>query len=167
MTIRKEFVTDGGTCAVSLRHVAGRRYVVHVGDAAHEIEAERLPDGRIAFTLDGVVHRAASAPFGRKLHVRVDGRTFVVEAAGARTRTGAEGGGGVVEAPMTGTIQSVAVAVGDAVEKGRTLVVLTAMKMEHKLTAGIAGRVVELRATVGATVDQGHVLVRVEAEPFA
>ena len=44
------------------------------------------------------------------------------------------------------------------------LVVLSAMKMEHKLTAGIAGVVRRVVASEGGTYDQGVVLVEVEAK---
>ena len=37
------------------------------------------------------------------------------------------------------------------------------MKMEHKLTAGVAGTVRKIAATKGGTVDQGAELVVVEA----
>ena len=45
----------------------------------------------------------------------------------------------------------------------RSLAVLTAMKMEHKLFAGIAGVVRKVLAQEGGTVEQGSVLVEVEA----
>jgi biotin carboxyl carrier protein len=53
--------------------------------------------------------------------------------------------------------------VGDVVEADQTLAVLTAMKMEHKLSAGIAGVVRKVLAQEGGTVEQGSVLVEVEA----
>jgi biotin carboxyl carrier protein len=63
---------------------------------------------------------------------------------------------------MTGTVLQVLCRVGEQVAAGRTLVVLTAMKMEHRLAAGVAGKVVELLAQEGAAVEQGRLLVRVE-----
>jgi biotin carboxyl carrier protein len=63
---------------------------------------------------------------------------------------------------MTGTVLDVRCKAGDAVAADQTLVVVSAMKMEHKLTAGIAGTVVEVAAAAGATVEQGAVLVVVE-----
>ena len=160
---RRDFVQGDEVVSVTLRHLSGDRYQVRVGDAMHEVEASRLPDGRVRYTIDGETLEADSAKCGRALQVRVAGRTWRLEPAEGRARQ-AEGGGGVIEAPMTGTVEKVLVEAGERVEEGAPIVVLTAMKMEHKLTAGIAGAVAELNAEVGATVDEGTVLARIEPE---
>jgi biotin carboxyl carrier protein len=59
-------------------------------------------------------------------------------------------------------VLDVAGAPGDTVTADQTLVVVSAMKMEHKLTAGLPGVVASVAAKKGATVDQGAVLVVVE-----
>ena len=65
---------------------------------------------------------------------------------------------GSLQAPMPGTVLTVAVRLGDAVTAGQVLVVLEAMKMEHPVRATAAGQVTELYARVGAQVDAGSVL---------
>lgn len=159
---QREFTHDGERLRVACKHLSGDRYRVHVGERALEVEARALPDGRVRFWLDGQVFEAASATVGKHLQVRVAGHTWSLLPAQGRTASAGEAGG-VIEAPMTGTIAMVKVAVGDVVARGDTLVVLTAMKMEHKLVAGIDGTIAELRAAVGATVDQGGLLVRIVA----
>jgi len=161
-TFQREFSHDGERLRLAGEHLSGERYRVHVGDRALDVEARELPDGRVRFWWDGRVFEAASAVVGKLLQVRVAGHTWSLLPAQGRGASAGEAGG-VVEAPMTGTIATVDVAVGDAVSKGDVLVVLTAMKMEHRLVAGIDGTIAELRAEVGATVDQGTVLVRIEA----
>jgi biotin carboxyl carrier protein len=54
------------------------------------------------------------------------------------------------------------VTVGDEVRKSQPLVVISAMKMEARLVAPHAGIVRVIRATVGASVKPGDVLVEVE-----
>jgi len=147
--------------SVSLRHLTGDRYSVQVDDRSYEVAATRTPDGRVRFTLDGETFAAASAKLGKSLQVRVAGRTWQLAPAAGRGGT-TTGGRGIVEAPMTGTIEKLLVQAGDPVERGATVAVLTAMKMEHKLTADIDGVVTELTAEVGVTVDQGTVLARIE-----
>lgn len=80
-------------------------------------------------------------------------------AATVPTSRAAEGGPGVVTAPMPGTINAVKVKVGDQVKQGDPLVVLEAMKMENEIPAPVAGTVKEVRVTQGQTVNNGDVLV--------
>lgn len=65
-------------------------------------------------------------------------------------------------APVPGTVVSVEVAVGDEVVEGQTLVVLEAMKMEHRITAASAGTVTDVLVTAGDSVDAHQVLVTLE-----
>ncbi|TAM90786.1 MAG: ATP-grasp domain-containing protein [Jatrophihabitans sp.] len=76
----------------------------------------------------------------------------------ASKKAGAAAGGDSLTAPMQGTIVKVAVADGDVVEVGATVVVLEAMKMEQPLTAHKAGTVTNLAAEVGAVVSAGAVI---------
>ncbi|OYO08913.1 acetyl-/propionyl-CoA carboxylase subunit alpha [Enemella evansiae] len=63
--------------------------------------------------------------------------------------------------PMQGTIVKVAVAEGDEVTEGDTVVVLEAMKMEQPLTAHRGGKISGLNAEVGATVSAGAVICEI------
>jgi acetyl-CoA/propionyl-CoA carboxylase, biotin carboxylase, biotin carboxyl carrier protein len=67
-----------------------------------------------------------------------------------------------VVAPMEGTVVKVAVGDGQQVGAGELLVVLEAMKMEQPLTAHRAGTVAGLQAEVGAKVQSGAVICRIE-----
>ena len=84
---------------------------------------------------------------------------------------GSVGGHGVTDgaivAPMPGRVASVEVAAGEAVTKGRRLLTLEAMKMEHGLVAPFDGVVAELAAEAGAQVGEGAVLARVEPSEAA
>ena len=71
-------------------------------------------------------------------------------------------GDDVVVAPMHGALVEVKVAVGDAVEKGETVAVLEAMKMQHQLNASRAGTVTEVNAAVGDQLTTDRVIVRLE-----
>ena len=66
-------------------------------------------------------------------------------------------------APMPGKIIAVSVAEGDAVEAGDELVVLEAMKMEHRLLASEAGVVFAVNVAVGDQVEADETLVVVQA----
>jgi 3-methylcrotonyl-CoA carboxylase alpha subunit len=102
-----------------------------------------LPDGDIVVFSAGVATRLSA--------------TRPVDTAGAGALLD-----GAVLTPMPGRIASVAVAQGDIVTAGQTLVVLEAMKMEHALVAPAEGRVKELRVAVGDQVTEGTLAVRLE-----
>jgi propionyl-CoA carboxylase alpha chain/3-methylcrotonyl-CoA carboxylase alpha subunit len=70
---------------------------------------------------------------------------------------------GTLRAPMPGRIVAVQAAPGEAVAKGRPIVVLEAMKMEHALTAPFDGVLAELPVKVGDQVVEGALLAKVEA----
>jgi len=61
--------------------------------------------------------------------------------------------------PVPGTITAVQVSPGDIVEPGQTLVILEAMKMEHRIAAPDTGRVLRVRAVVGDAVEAHAVVV--------
>ncbi|MGI5506106.1 biotin carboxylase N-terminal domain-containing protein [Lentzea sp. CA-135723] len=65
---------------------------------------------------------------------------------------------GATVAPMPGTVVRVSVQQGDVVEAGAELLVLEAMKMEHRVLATNAGTVTELLVEHGKQVNAGDVL---------
>ena len=77
-------------------------------------------------------------------------------------RTSVETPGQVI-APMPGRLTRLFVQSGDVVQAGQPLAIVEAMKMEHTLTAGLAGVVAELQASEGAQIEAGAVLCRIDA----
>ena len=101
-----------------------------------------------AATSDGVLFLAGEAwPFGPP------------RAGGG---AGGEASDGAVLAPMPGRVIAVNVVPGQAVTRGERLVVLEAMKMEQALLAPFDGVVADLKASEGAQVPEGTLLVRID-----
>ncbi|MDP8937336.1 MAG: acetyl-CoA carboxylase biotin carboxylase subunit [Actinomycetota bacterium] len=123
-------------------------------------------------------------PVPRTVDVEVEGRRYQVRvwvpdgpqtaagqpAAASKERPrrrpppGATGGGsgGLVTAPMQGTIVEVVVSVGDRIEAGQAVCVLEAMKMENQVDSEQAGTVTEVRVAAGDNVSAGDVLAVIE-----
>ena len=72
---------------------------------------------------------------------------------------------GAVLAPMHGRVVRIEVESGQTVEAGQTLLVMEAMKMEHRLAAPCAGRVSQLQAAVGEQVAARRLLAQIEVTP--
>ena len=79
--------------------------------------------------------------------------------SGART---AHPRAGTVAAPMPGRVTEVAVRAGETVRRHELLLVLEAMKMEHRIEAPLAGTVREVLVEPGMLVAGGAPLVRIE-----
>lgn len=172
MSIRKDYVRGEQPVTVKAEPLAGDHWRVQVGATAQEYRVAPLGDGGVRLVPVGPEAGrgtvAYGAPVANGYMVRVGGRTFTLLAPEARKGSGAGAGDGTVRAPMTGTVTKVLCKPGDVVAADQTLVVVTAMKMEHKLVAGIAGTVASVAAKEGGTIEQGTVLAVVhksEAKP--
>ena len=117
----------------------------------------------ISVECDGMVESAVLAVQVDALHLFHAGRAWHLERVSERKSRVAEGGGGAVTAPLTGRIVEVAVREGDTVLAGQRLVILEAMKMEHTLTASVAGIVAEVCVQAGGQSSKGALLLRIEA----
>ena len=88
-------------------------------------------------------------------------RVNVAQPASPADTGDAASGGHDVIAPMPGTILSVEVHAGEAIEAGQVVCILEAMKMKNPIRASFNGTVSEVAVTAGQAVAYGHVLVRV------
>jgi acetyl-CoA/propionyl-CoA carboxylase biotin carboxyl carrier protein len=167
MKVSKEYLRDGKPVAVSAERLDGDLWRVRIGAASYEYHAQALGDGGVRLAPKGQEFErsfvAYGAPAGKEFMVRVNGRTHTLPSPAATRSGGGSGADGTIRAPMSGTVLEVACKPGDTVAADQTLVVLSAMKMEHKLVAGIAGTVQSVAAKQGGTVEQGAVLAVVAA----
>lgn len=124
--------------AGSADHEALERAVVATGD-----------DGTVWVHLDG---RAASFP-------RPDRRAALTARLALLERGGSADPD--LRAPMPGSVTTILVADGDRVEAGQAVLAIEAMKMEHRVTAEVAG-VVRVRVALGEQVARDQVVARVE-----
>jgi biotin carboxyl carrier protein len=163
----RTFVATVNGRSQSVRVAGGDgRYRVTIGEQTLEVDARSPISGLMSLLVGGVSHVADVAPAEGGRLVEVDGATYLVEVEAharhvIRTRGGAGGGGAgqTVKAPLPGKVTHVAVAVGDRVERGQTVVVIEAMKMENEFKAAAAGTVAEIRVQPGQAVNAGDVLV--------
>ena len=146
---------DDGSLPADSRVHRQTRIIDHDGDRiALELDGLRRVF-RVRLTVDGdaaVAHVAGAA----------GARSFVL-AEQFEDHDAEQTGGGPI-CPLPGTVIAVHVAEGDTVTEGQLLMVVEAMKMEHKITAGAAGTVAALRYAEGDRVDTGDLLVELDSD---
>lgn len=143
---------------------AGERFQVSIGDKVYDVAARQLQPGEFDLEIDGQQQTAYVASDGGHHYVAVAGETWVLEKPRPRQQHGTHAGddSGSLEASMPGLVREVLAEEGAEVERGETLVVLEAMKMELRLTAPYSGQVRQVHCTTGQVVERGQVLVELE-----
>jgi geranyl-CoA carboxylase alpha subunit len=141
-------------------------YLVKVGEDAHEVRWLGDKNNCARLAIDTVQQSVRYALIGRgEVAVQILGCACLLTNQLAFTKGDEEeGGSGTVTAPMHGNVLEVMVAVGDRVEPGQDLMVMEAMKMEHRLSAQVAGEVVAVHSSVGEQVAAGAVVLEIAAD---
>ena len=78
-----------------------------------------------------------------------------------RSGTGVESGEISIKAPMPGLVLAIPIEEGQEVVTGQTVIILESMKMQNELKAPRDGTVARISAQVGASVEQGKLLVTI------
>jgi 3-methylcrotonyl-CoA carboxylase alpha subunit len=125
--------------------------------------AERSARGDLVAELGSERVRATVVRIGSELTVFTGGLTYRLQVREFETVQDEEAGGRLT-APMPGSVIEVLVKEGEAVEQGRALMIIEAMKMEHTIVAPMAGRVARVRFAPGEQVKEGDQLIAFEAE---
>ncbi|MFQ3344458.1 MAG: acetyl-CoA carboxylase biotin carboxyl carrier protein subunit [Candidatus Poseidoniales archaeon] len=92
--------------------------------------------------------------------IHLNGRIHVVKSHEIGSAKSKHNEGSLV-APMPGTIIEILVKEGQKVRQGQTLMVMEAMKMEHKIQSPKDGEVSLISNKVGQRVDMGAILVEI------
>ena len=120
-------------------------------------------DGRgrlLVETSEGVAVLGHAAKVGDVWWVHIQGHILRWERLEPGVTTEEDGGGLV--APMPGKVLEVLVSVGQQVEAGDALMVLEAMKMEHRIVATSEGTVMAIHFSAGDQVTQGAALLELQ-----
>jgi propionyl-CoA carboxylase alpha chain len=148
-----------GEVHVLFRQERTGEWRVRVSDVSHRIRVFNWDRRSIDIELSGQ---------RQELRVAAYPDLTIVEGSTGQTRfTPVESLGRLLETPRTGSclapvpgsVTDVRVEAGQVVERGEVMVIIEAMKMEHRIMADAAGVVESVRVTVGDSVDYQDVLV--------
>lgn len=138
-------------------------FEICIGERRYRTSVREVDAHTLEMWVDGSYQRVHHATHGDERWVELDGRTHeVVRQRHRRKRRSSGAGENTLAATMPGQITGVLVAPGDVVERGQSLVLMEAMKMELRVTAphdGVVGRVM---VAEGEAVERGQTLVELE-----
>ncbi|WP_399886202.1 biotin carboxylase N-terminal domain-containing protein [Streptomyces sp. BBFR51] len=130
------------------------------GLTAEGVRVVHADAGRVVLETDGVQRRFDVARYGDRVHVN----TTPLTALPRFPDPTAQHAPGSLLAPMPGTVVRVAKGLteGSTVEAGQPLLWLEAMKMEHRISAPVTGKLTALPVALGRQVEMGTLLAVVE-----
>lgn len=156
---QRHLTLDGVVHAIDWLRIGGstatgaERYSLLINNRSYEVVVRRLePD-------DAGGQRYELLIAGRPYEVRLeDEREHALASLAGGVH---EGGDQTVKAPMPGLVVNLPVTIGESVQRGQTVAVLEAMKMENDLGAPRAGIIKEIKVAQGQAVNQGQALVTI------
>ena len=160
---RTSFKVGDDEIAVSYRSQRDGTFKVEVGDdEPRSVALFGHGEGGVDLEVDG--RRLQLSTVRRQDHWLIHGTDFdvdLIELPRLPVPGLLEVKGGLT-APMPGNVLATQVKEGDAVREGQLLLILEAMKMQHRITAPFEGSVKELHVREGDQVDNGALLVLLE-----
>jgi biotin carboxyl carrier protein len=151
--------------AVAVQRTAAGHFSIAVDGEPHAVEATLLDASLIELVVDGTIRTLPVARIGDAYHIAVDGEVYVLTPEAAGTAAGEQTAvlaAPQIVAPMPGKVLQVLVRVGQHIVAGDGLLVLEAMKMEHRIDAEAPATVRAVHVADGQMVDAGLVLVELE-----
>lgn len=156
---------------VELIQQTQNRFTFSVDGKTYELDVVMVEDGAYSILVDGRSFNVETIPGEdpKKYVINTLFTSYEVEVVDAatkylRARTGDDGstGDSQIRVPMPGKIVQVLAAPGQAVSRGETLVIVSAMKMESEYKAGKDGIVQQVLVAEGDTVDSGQTMIIID-----
>jgi biotin carboxyl carrier protein len=153
-------VNDAATFSVSPEEAQSLDFVREADGTFHVLQGEKSYPATLV-----------EADYEKRQYVfRIQGERFTVHIADHYERliqelglsTGASAKQNTVKAPMPGLVLEVTAQPGQSVQKGDTLLILEAMKMENVIKAAADGVVKAVAVQKGAAVEKGQLLMELE-----
>jgi acetyl/propionyl-CoA carboxylase alpha subunit len=161
----KHTFTHGDSTVSVLLTPQKNGYTAQIGDKTHTISAKR-DDDNWSVVVDG--HRQNLTVIAQNETVwwiHADGQSYRLDWQNPLPVPNKDGGvEGSLRAPMPGQVIKVQVEGGQHVKQGDVLMILEAMKMEHRIIAPYNGVVSAIRYNVGQAVQADSILLELHAD---
>jgi acetyl/propionyl-CoA carboxylase alpha subunit len=163
--MQQRFQSGDEIYSVSIERSGSRGQAV-IDGISYDVEILDEQPGQLSILFNGrptIIHWAVD---GEQKWISLEGCTYVLEKPSPRLvqRQVDTGSGDILRAPMPSQVRLLQASVGDWLEKGQSLMVLEAMKMEIRIQAPHPGRLIRLLVGEGQTVDRNQVLAEMRPE---
>ncbi|KAA1176271.1 acetyl/propionyl/methylcrotonyl-CoA carboxylase subunit alpha [Marinobacter salinexigens] len=149
------------TVELTLSHT-GNLWTVRSGTSTHSFEVVSMDQDELCIIDNGIRQRCQYHRQGDYLYLQASGQSWSVrDVTHQPTETTGGTCNGRVQATMDGAVIDVLIEPGAQVQRGDTLVVLEAMKMEHPVKAGRDGIAGQLLVNKGDQVQRNQLLMEV------
>ena len=161
-----ETVTIGSkSYSVNIRR-SGSSFRLQIDDRDYEGEFSRLNNGSLEIIIDGRRSVTYSEKKSDESYVFADGINYVLHRQSQKVSVVQdEPREDLVMSPITGKLLDRKVESGSSVSEGDVIIVLEAMKMEHRLRSprdGIISRITSIE--IGGQVKEGEIMFELEDE---
>ncbi|MDD5170194.1 MAG: biotin/lipoyl-binding protein [Syntrophales bacterium] len=143
--------------------------LARIGEKSFVTRYQIISENRIHMEVEGIGRNVYIADNGDGKLININGTTYLVQDADALARNGTRKRSSKelpqeITPPMPSVVERIMVAEGDLVEKGQSVIVVSAMKMEATLQAPFKGKVLKINVAEGDKVMPGQILVDIERE---
>ena len=166
-----EFSIDGRKPDVKLLESNGSQVKLSIDGRVYNADIVKFGNGIYSIIIDGQSFSIEMIEGNTPKHYVLNTlyKSFNVEIIDAEKRyqrsrlKGANiGGENNISSPMPGKVVSIPVTIGQIVEAGQPVIIISAMKMESEIKVKIAGKIKEIRVKEGAIVNAHQVLMIIE-----
>ena len=148
---------------VAYKRQRNDEFAVIVDDQAMQVTCYAGGEGNVDLDIDGRRLHFNVAPHVEDWLIHSNNGDLRLTELPRYPSTDSDESGGGLTAPMPGSVLATQVVAGAKVAKGDLLVILEAMKMEHRITAPRDGVVESLHVNVGEQVENAQLLVTLAA----
>jgi acetyl/propionyl-CoA carboxylase alpha subunit len=149
--------------------IIGRRphLQLRLGESRHDVQAPEDGAARFEFSVDGVTYRGWRYLAGDAVHVRVRGRTYIVEFPRRAHKGAGVAAQDEIRSSMPGVVVAVHTRAGERVQAGDKLLTLESMKLQVTVVASHASTVREVHVLPESVLERGALLVSFAQEEAA
>jgi biotin carboxyl carrier protein len=166
-----EIIIDDQTLKVELLKRTGNNAKVLVDDIEYDLDLVMVENGVYSVLYNGKSYNVelVESDHRKKYSINTYKKSYDVEIIDAeskymknRKKSLLEGADNSISSPMPGKVVKIPVKVGDKINKGDTVIIVSAMKMENEYKSDIDSKVKQILVKEGDTVDSNQPLVLLE-----